>query len=308
MGYVFALIAVLCGATKGFCGKKISGYTSELKSAAFANFLRMTLCILIGFFFVLFDTSVGIGGLAASGQVVGISLISGISTSVFVISWLLAIRRGAFMMVDVFLTVGVVIPMILSNIFYGEPIGLNDGIGVALLLVAAAIMCSYSSGIKQKVRLGDILLMSLSGAANGFVSFSQKMFVNNGEGSSATVFNFYTYVFSAAVLLAFYLISTYTEKRAAVAAEGGKVPEKKGMPLSVLAYVTAMAICLFAHSFFNTLAAQQLSAAELYPLSQGLALTLASIMAAVFFGEKIKLRSVIGIAITFVGLLVINLL
>lgn len=301
MGYLFAFIAVFCGAAKGFCGKKISGYTAKPESAAFANLMRMLLCIVIGFFFVLFDT--GVTGLAVSSTVLGISLISGLSTSVFVISWLLAVRRGAIMLVDVFLTVGVVIPMILSSILYGEHIGWNDVIGVLLLLAATAIMCSYSSGIKQKIRLGDILLMSLSGAANGFLSFSQKMFVNNSANSSATVFNFYTYVFSAAVLLIFFLIS-----RKKGESEADCESNKSKLPLKVFGYISVMAVCLFANSYFNTLAANILPAAQLYPLSQGSALVLSSIMAAIFFGEKIKPRLILGICITFVGLLVINIL
>ena len=122
MGYLFAAISVLAGATKGFCGKKISGYTAEPRSAAFSNAVRMVLCIVIGFFFVLFDG--GVSGLVIDGSLLLISLIAGVGTSVFVITWLLAIRRGAYMLVDVFLTVGVVIPMVLSAIFYNEKIGL----------------------------------------------------------------------------------------------------------------------------------------------------------------------------------------
>ena len=45
MGCLFFSFALLCGATKGFCGKKLSGYADNTKSAVLLNFVRMLLCI-----------------------------------------------------------------------------------------------------------------------------------------------------------------------------------------------------------------------------------------------------------------------
>lgn len=297
MGYLFAAIAVLTGATKGFCGKKISGFTAEPRSAAFSNVIRMVLCIVIGFFFVLFDG--GIGSLAVSGKVMLISLLAGAGTALFVITWLLSVRRGAYMLVDIFLTVGVVIPMALSAIFYNEAIGLFEIIGFLLLVVAALILCSYSSSVKSKLGLGDILLLSLAGIANGVVSFSQKMFTNSGSNTPASTYNFYIYVFSAVGLVLFFAFSKGQERE--------KVSYKKLLG-KIFFFVLIMAVCLFANSYFNTLAANYLGSAQLYPLTQGAGLVLSTVMSAVFFGEKIRPRLIIGVAIAFAGLLTINLL
>lgn len=297
MGYLFVAIAVLAGATKGFCGKKISGFTAAPRSAAFSNAIRMVLCIVIGFFFVMFDG--GIGSLAVNGRVMLISLLAGVGTSLFVITWLLAVRRGAYMLVDIFLTVGVVIPMVLSAIFYNEKIGLFEVIGFLLLTTAAVILCGYSSSVKSKLRVGDILLLSLSGIANGLVSFSQKMFTNSGSNTPASTYNFYIYVFSAVVLILFFAFSKGNEKE--------KINYKELLG-KVFFFVLIMAICLFANSYFNTLAANYLDAAQLYPLTQGAGLVLSTVMSAVFFGEKIRPRLIVGVVIAFAGLLTINLL
>ena len=53
MGYLFLALSLLCGATKGFCGKKTSGFVREYKDAMFANFIRMLFCIAIGFALLL---------------------------------------------------------------------------------------------------------------------------------------------------------------------------------------------------------------------------------------------------------------
>ena len=49
MGYLFLAIALLAGATKGYCGKMTSGYVNEYKDAMLANTIRMVFCVLIGF-------------------------------------------------------------------------------------------------------------------------------------------------------------------------------------------------------------------------------------------------------------------
>ena len=69
-----------------------------------------------------------------------------------------------------------------------------------------------------------------------------------------------------------------------------------------------MALCLFANSYFKTLAAGYLNAVLLYPLNQGCALILSAIMSATLFQEKLTLKAVIGMVTAFAGLLIINLL
>lgn len=76
----------------------------------------------------------------------------------------------------------------------------------------------------------------------------------------------------------------------------------------MLLYIIIMAACLFANSFFNTKAAYFLDSAEMYPFEQGSSLVLSSLMSAIFFKEKLTVKAVIGIIITFIALLIINVL
>ena len=69
-----------------------------------------------------------------------------------------------------------------------------------------------------------------------------------------------------------------------------------------------MSVCLFMNSFFKTKAATYLTSAQLYPLNQGCGLMLSSVMAALFFKEKLTAKCVIGLITAFAGLLIINLL
>ena len=298
MGYLFLALALLAGSTKGYCGKKTSGFVREYKDAMFTNFVRMVLCILISF--LLLALSGRLSLLAVDLNVVLITLLSGVTTSVFVVAWLLAVRRGAYMMLDVFLMLGVIVPLLLSEFLFDEKIRLNQWAGLLVLLVAVVIMCSYNNQIKEKMSLKSLGLLVLCGIANGLTDFSQKLYVKTVADSSAAVFNFYTYIFSALVLLVFYL--------------GAKVTDKTGSSSEtdvlrrVGGYVAVMSVCLFLNSYFKTMAAGILPSAILYPLSQGASLILSSFMSMLFFKEKLTAKCITGIALSFVGLLIINLL
>lgn len=298
MGYLFLALALLAGSTKGYCGKKTSGFVREYKDAMFTNFVRMVLCILISF--LLLALSGRLSLLAVDLNVVLITLLSGVTTSVFVVAWLLAVRRGAYMMLDVFLMLGVIVPLLLSEFLFDEKIRLNQWAGLSVLLVAVVIMCSYNNQIKEKMSLKSLGLLVLCGIANGLTDFSQKLYVKTATASSAAVFNFYTYIFSALVLLAFYL--------------GAKVTDKTGSSSEtdvlrrVGGYVAVMSVCLFLNSYFKTMAAGILPSAILYPLSQGASLILSSFMSMLFFKEKLTAKCITGIALSFAGLLIINLL
>lgn len=296
MGYLFLLIALLSGTTKGYCGKKTSGYVSEYKDSIAANIIRMILCIAIGFLMLLAQGQASL--LKTNSQTLIITLVSGITTSLFVTSWLVSVKRGAYMLVDVFLMFGVLVTTILSRIFFAEEIGLKRWIGIAVLFAALLIMCSYNNQVKAKIDLKSLLLLSLCGGASGLTDFSQKVFVKTVENGNAAVFNFYTYVFSALTLILLLPIFCKGSSKS--------IDIKNFKKISI--YIAIMAVCLFANSYFKTVAASYLTAAQLYPLNQGASLILSSVMAAVCFGEKPNSRSVLGLTVAFVGLIIMNVL
>lgn len=295
MGYLFLLIALLAGATKGYCGKKTSGHTDNFGDAVLANEIRMVLCMIIGFLIVL--ASGELSTLIPSAKMLGISALSGIFTAIFVVTWLISVKKSAYMMVDIFLMLGVLIPLLASNIFFGETIKLTQWLGIALLFVAVILMCSYNNSIKAKLSPSALFLLLLCGVSSGIADFSQKLFTKCISDSSAAAFNFYTYLFAGLILMVFFTV-TYKKDE----------PVDKPKIKKIFGFILIMAICLFANSFFKTLASGYLSAVLLYPLNQGCALILSAVMASAFFKEKLTGKAILGMLIAFSGLLVINLL
>ncbi len=307
MGYLFILLALLFGVTKGYCGKKTSGMITDLSSAVGFNAVRMLLCIPIGVLFVFIRTRT-LSVLAADGTTLLISASAGFATSVFVVTWLIAVRTGAYMMVDVFPTLGVIVPVIASRIFFGEEIRWNHIVGILLLTAAAYVLCTYNRDIgKARLTPGAFLVLALSGFSYGMTSFSQKWF-RYGSGADVSVYNFYTYLTSAAVLTLVFCCVSF-RKRKGRDREGAEGTERKDQNTRSLAfYVVVMSLCIFLHSLFSTEAAGLLPSSQLYPLMQGGALILSMIMSAVCFGEKITGRCVLGIAMAFAALFCTNCL
>lgn len=294
MGYLFLAIALFSGATKGYCGKKMGNFASNVKSAVLLNLIRMALCVVFGSLFVVMYNHASF--LSLEPKLLIISAVSGISTSVFVVTWLLSVRKSAYMMLDVFLMLGTLIPMMAGYFAFGESIRLNQWIGFVILTVAVVIMCSYNNTIKTSIDKSSFLLLVVCGFANGLTDFSQKLFVKKLPDIPISVFNLYTYSFAAVTLAVIYL---------AITNESVRLNEGS---CSKYIYVVIMAAALFANSYFKTKAADYLDSATLYPLNQGLALILSTLMASLFFKEKLTAKGVIGIATAFTGLLIINML
>ncbi len=300
MGYLYLAISVLAGAAKGYCGKRTSGYAADMRSAGWINLVRMGLCVLLGLLLLCVQGQAA--ALAVDGTTLAIAAVSGVTTAVFVVSWLLAVRRGAYMMLDVFILVGVFVTLLCSRVVYAEPIRPLQYVGLVLLLGAVLLLCSYSGEIKDKISLPTLLLLLVCGVSNGLTDFSQKMFVRQTADVPVGVFNLYTYLFAGVVLL---LVLPFLREKAA---PDGQPPSPASVLRRVMPYVAVMAACLFASSYFKTLAAGYLTAAQLYPLSQGCAMTLSAVMAAVFFRERMTPKCIAGLCLAFAALLFINVL
>ncbi len=235
----------------------------------------------------------GFGGLEPDSRTLCITAFAGVTNSLFVVSWLIAVKYGMYMTVDVSITLGTAVPILLSCLMFKEQVTARQLTGLLILSAAVYIMCSYNSQQKGKQGIKTYLILLLCGISSGLTDFSQKLYVSGETAPNIGVYNFYIYVFSAVTLGIFCFVFGHGEKHA-----GFK---------NAWFYIAVMAVCLFGYSYFKTKAAMFLPSVQLYPLSQSLALTLSAVMAAVFFKEKITLKCICGIVFSFIAMLFINM-
>ena len=107
MGYLFVLIALLAGATKGFLGKRISNRVVTERQSAFVNTVRMLMCIAISLITMIPEFVAG--AVVLDGAALLWGTLTGITLSAFVVSWMLAVKHGAYTLVSVAQMFGTVI-------------------------------------------------------------------------------------------------------------------------------------------------------------------------------------------------------
>jgi drug/metabolite transporter (DMT)-like permease len=301
MGYLFVALAILSGGIKAFCGKKISGQTPTVKNAVLTNFVRMLFCVVFGFFFVLLID--GFSAFKMDGKVFLLALGGSVATCLFLVSWLLAMRRSAYMTVEAFVLSSMFVPIVCNLLCYGNAIKLSQIIGLAVLVLAVVVMSMYDNQVKGKFTWGVLGLLLVVALSNGANSFTQNVFKIDFGVFSAAAFNFYLYVFSAAILGVTYLCIPQK------AEENTQTKEKTPLfDKTKLTYIAIMAFCLFCNSYFITLANGYLLPVMLNPLINVLALLVGLLISVAFFKEKLKPISVIGVLLMLVGIIFINVL
>ena len=273
----------------------MSRYSAKLNDTLLICFFRMLMCI--GTSAIILAVTGGFFGLEITPKLIGYAAFSGISTAILVAAWLFAANSSGYMMLEVFQMLGVGVTILMSFVIYKEEITVRDVIGFCVLVFAAYLM---HAGTKIKPTLKTLAVVILCGLANGMTDFSQKAFIYSGLDTTTAQFQLCSYVFAAVTLIVLYTAMT-----------AGKKTEEKNGATAILKktwyFVLIMAVCLYANSYFKTEAANYLSAAKLYTLSQGGTMAIGTLMSAFLFKEKLTLKSGISIAITFIGLLIINL-
>ena len=291
LGYLFILLATAAGSSKGAVSKKLSIGISGIDGNIMLNLVRMVICTLIGLVAAL--AAGGTSALQIPFAGLLISLLSAASFTVFVLSWMICARSGALIMIDLFLTAGVIIPLIASQVLWDVPVILRQWVGFFILLIGVSILCSYNKKIKNGMSLTLVAALIVCGAANGVNSLSQKLFAVECPEFGSFAFNFYTYLFSALFLLAICAFRKISLKRLAELK-----PHLVGLIL--------ISVFLYLNLFFKMMAAGILPAARIYPLIQGLGIINSAVNGAVFFKEPITRRSLLGLAVSAAALFIIN--
>ncbi len=291
MGYLYIIIALLAGATKGFMGKKISNTVATYKQSVFVNMLRMFICIAVSV--VSFMIESGGKGFVMDKEALIYGAFAGITLSVFIITWLLAVRHGAFMLISVSQMFGVVVTLICSYFVFRDPIAPKQLVAVLILIAAVLIMASYSSIIKGKLSVAGIVLIAICGLSSGVHDFSIKLFTYYSE-ANVSVLNLVTYVVSGITLAIMLLMPS------------GDSFDKKALFKSEIFTVLIMSVCLFINSYFKAAANNYLPVAQVYPLNQAGGLILSAAMSSVFFKEKMTPRCAVGMVLAFIAVILLK--
>lgn len=291
--YIFLIIILLLRVPQNFSSKKTSGLVTNSQSYFLYGTYSYTLAGLIAFVMLLFD---GMSGFSLPA--VGISSLGAVSLAVSLFCSIEALKSGVMVLAAMAGSAGLLLPCIAGIFMFNEPMKPMQFIGIALLIFSGWLLIGYSKEQTGSFTPRTLLLLIGSMLSNGSVMLAQKMFSKYLPDTSVSIFSFLTFGLIGIGMFIGLVPSLLSQSgRAKIAA----------VPKPVFLYGTISSIILLAINQLATLAGRNVPSAIMFPINDGGATIITAITAAIFFKEKLTVRSVCGLILGIGSLIVINL-
>lgn len=291
--YIFLIIILLLRVPQNFSSKKTSGLVTNSQSYFLYGTYSYTLAGLIAFVMLLFD---GMSGFSLPA--VGISALGAVSLAVSLFCSIEALKSGVMVLAAMAGSAGLLLPCIAGIFMFNEPMKPMQFIGIALLIFSGWLLIGYSKEQTGSFTPRTLLLLIGSMLSNGSVMLAQKMFSKYLPDTSVSIFSFLTFGLIGIGMFIGLVPSLLSQSgRAKIAA----------VPKPVFLYGTISSIILLAINQLATLAGRKVPSAIMFPINDGGATIITAITAAIFFKEKLTVRSVCGLILGIGSLIVINL-
>ncbi len=291
--YIFLIIILLLRVPQNFSSKKTSGLVTNSQSYFLYGTYSYILAGLIAFVMLLFD---GMSGFSLPA--VGISALGAVSLAVSLFCSIEALKSGVMVLAAMAGSAGLLLPCIAGIFMFNEPMKPMQFIGIALLIFSGWLLIGYSKEQTGSFTPRTLLLLIGSMLSNGSVMLAQKMFSKYLPDTSVSIFSFLTFGLIGIGMFIGLVPSLLSQSgRAKIAA----------VPKPVFLYGTISSIILLTINQLATLAGRNVPSAIMFPINDGGATIITAITAAIFFKEKLTVRSVCGLILGIGSLIVINL-
>ena len=181
----------------------------------------------------------------------------------------------------------------------------------------AKITEEQTKATKQNLKnfLNTAFFLVLSGLSLAAISVTQKLYVYKVGKNYNAFFNLITFLcvfigfFAVAVIGKIFYKKSFLPEITCPNPSGAEVDGKNTKKQAELLYVYIIvaAVCIYVFQYFSALAANILSSAVFYPLSQGAQMILSAISDAAIFKRKLTAFTIIGLIITVIGVIIINI-
>ena len=225
-----------------------------------------------------------------------ISAVSGIMLVVSSVCSLYAIKSGTMALSSMFSTAGLIIPCIAGIFLYDEKMSLMQWLGVAVFFASSWLLIAASKKIYSGFSFKNLFLLIGSLVSNGITMMLQTVFKRTVPNGNVTMFSFLSFIVPALILL--------LSLEAFKIRKPSDCKEKLNSKLLIIAVISAGA--LFVVNQFATIAADKVEPVILFTFINGGNTIIAALIAAVFFKEKITVRSALGLALGIISLIIVK--
>lgn len=200
-----------------------------------------------------------------------------------------SVKENGASLSGMFGKLGILVPMLVSIFLWKELPSLLQSLGILLAMAAMIVVNLPEKGtVVNKIRASLLLLFVFGGLAE----FSSKLFQKMGQPSDKPAFLFV--VFFVAFLFSL-IMTLYSSK------------SEDSILFKDLLMGVAVGVPNLLSSFFLISALNELPATVVFPVYSASAIGLISIGSALFFKEKLTKKSWIGILVTMIALVLVNI-
>lgn len=291
--YIFLIIILLLRVPQNFSSKKTSGLVTNPQSYFLYGTYSYLLAGFIAFVMLLFD---GMSGFSLPAF--GISALGAISLAASLFCSIEALKRGVMVLAAMASSAGLLLPCIAGIFMFDEPMKPLQFVGIALLILSGWLLVGYSREQTGSFTPKTLLLLIGSMLSNGTVMLAQKMFSKYLPNTNVSVFSFLT--FGLVGICMFIGLVPF------LGSSSGR-DKIRAVPKPIFLYGTISSVILLTINQLATIAGRNVPSAIMFPINDGGATIITAITAAVFFKEKLTVRSVCGLILGIASLMVINL-
>ena len=204
-----------------------------------------------------------------------------------------AMRAGTMAATSMLVMYGMIIPAVAGPIFWHEPIGALQIVGILMMLVSLALMqgnvSAHSITVNKKWIAPAILAFLLSGMAGVMEKIHQS--------TEAAAERLPFVALACAFMLAFSLGALLPARRT----------EKKPLSASMLSTAVLSGLVIGIYSTVNLTLSGKLDSMIYYPIANGGALILTVLVSVVLFHEQLDKQKAAGVLIGLAGILCLSI-
>ena len=289
MATVLIFIILVIRIVQNFFNKKTSTlFPTTLSGQAKWMVLLFGCSSLLAMLALVFET----GEIAFDWVTAGLAVLSGISLVFAQLCSMLAMQSGTMVITMVFSTAGLIVPCVFGVLFFNEEMTFWQWSGILIFIAASSLLAASAKDIHQNFSFKTVLLLLGAFFANGGTAVCQKSLTYVNPEGSITLFSLLSFVVPTLVFVLLLFCPVDAEKRE---------------PLDRKVYLPTicLAIAMFILNQIVTVATNYVPTSVLFTIPSAGNNIIAAFMAALLFKEKITLKSIIGLTLSVLSLILV---
>lgn len=305
MGALYVSIILLCRVVQHLLNKRTSAEINTFPRFFKYGVYRNLLSGLLGLILILIEGN----GFSINLPTLFISLLSGLMLASSTVLSVLSLKNGTVALSSMFATAGLLVPCFAGIFLFNEPMSIWQWFGVLLFFVAAYFLISSSSKIYNGFSAKTLLILIGVMLAEGFTMLSQQAFSFYVADGDVSTFSFLAFTFAGIFTIPFCFIKPNAPLvNTGEDGEGEDGKNENSLSKNLLIYGSILSVAVFIINQLATLAVPLVEPVVLFTFINGGSTIIGAIVASIFFKEKFTVKSVVGVTLGVVALIIIKAL